>query len=344
MSTSTSPRRSLIVRAVGSGAIVWFVVIVMFVVAVVFANGFATPANLNNVTRQGAALALFALAQYLVVLIGHVDLAIAANAKLSAIIAAIVMDGSDQNLLLGLGAALVVGALVGALSTVLVVNFGVESFIATLGVGTIVQGIALFIAPVPTGKASPALGIFYSLQLPGGLYAIVLAVAVVWIVAWFVLRRTVWGRRTFAVGGDVAVAALSGIRVRPVQVGSFLASGVLGSIAGVLLLAGSGVGDPNAANGMEFTALAIVVIGGASLAGGRGRLIGLLGGVALFALLGNVFNLLHIEVWYQQLLRGLIILLAAALFVNKVARPRRARPRPAAPTDSPTPVPTNERQ
>ena len=310
--------------AVSNGAVVWLVVIVMALTALTFANGFATPGNLNNVARQGAALGLVALAQFVVVLVGHVDLAIAANAKLAALLAAIVMAGSDSNLVLGVVVALGVGVAIGVLNTVIVVYLRVESFIATLGTGTIVQGVALYIAPTPSGQASPALTGFYQAQF-FGLYLIVLLVALVWLVAWFGLRKTVWGTHVYAVGGDPGVAALSGVPVRSVQSSAFLASGLLGGVAGLVFLAATGVGDPNAASGLEFTSLAIVVIGGASLAGGSGKLFGLLGGVVLFALLGNVFNLLRIEVWYQQLLRGLIILTAAALFVKRVTEVRRTR-------------------
>jgi ribose transport system permease protein len=321
----TSTLSDRLARAASSGAVVWLVVAVLAVVALSFADGFGTPNNLNNVARQGAALALVALAQFLVVLIGHVDLSIAANAKLAAIVAAVVMDGSDAGLFAGIAVALLTGLVVGAVNTVLVVYLGVESFIATLATGTVLQGVVLFIAPTPTGKASPGLTGFYNATAVGGVYLIVLLVALLWLAAWFLLRKTVWGVRVYAVGGDPVVAAVSGVRVRPVQASSFLASGILGGVAGLVFLGSAGVGDPNAASGLEFTALAIVVIGGASLAGGKGRLIGLLGGVVLFALLGNVFNLLRVEVWYQQLLRGLIILFAAALFVKKVAKPRRMR-------------------
>lgn len=323
-------------KAAGNGAVVWLVIGVMLLVAFTFASGFGSPENLNNVSRQGAALALVALAQFLVVLIGHVDLAIAANAKLASILAAIVMNGFDQNLLVGILVALLVGFAVGVINTIVVVYLDVESFIATLGTGTIIQGVALLIAPTPTGKSSPALSDFYGAQMFGGIYLIVVAVALVWVLAWFILKKTVWGAHIFAVGGDSAVAALSGVRVKRVQASAFLASGLLGGLAGVVFLAGSGVGDPNAANGLEFVALAVVVIGGASLEGGRGKLFGLLGGVVLFALLGNVFNLLRIEVWYQQLLRGLIILVAAALFVSRLSRPRRTK-ESSKPVDSTAP-------
>jgi ribose transport system permease protein len=321
-------------KAAGSGVIVWLVVVILLAIALTFSSGFATPNNLNSVSRQGALLALVALGQFLVVLLGHVDLAIAANAKLAALFAAIVMNGSDSGLLPGVLVAIAVGLVVGAVNAFLVVGLKVESFIATLGTGTILQGIALFIAPTPVGKSAPALDAFYEARVGGGPYVIVIVIVAFWVLAWFVLTKTVLGRHIFATGGNSDVAALSGVSVKPIHTSVFLASGLLGGLAGVFLIATSGFGDPSAATGLEFTALAVVVIGGASLDGGRGRLIGLLGGVVLFAILGNIFNLLRIEVWYQQLLRGLIILIAAALFANGVRRVRRAKKSRAAPLTS----------
>ncbi|OJW02436.1 MAG: hypothetical protein BGO47_12055 [Microbacterium sp. 67-17] len=333
-------------QAASNGFAVWAVVLVMFVLALCFASGFGTPDNLNNVSRQGAAIALLALAQFIVVLTGEVDLSIAANARLTAIVTAILMNGDNSNLVLALVTAIGIGLTIGAFNALLVVVFRIESFIATLGVSAIVAGLALFIAPTPQGRSAPLLSDFYSAQVLGGPYLVVVTVVIVWVLAWFMLRRTVWGRHVYATGGNPHAANLSGISTAGVRTSTYLVGGVLSALAGVVILAGTGIGDNSAASGLEFTALAIVVIGGASLAGGRGTLIGLLGGVLLFAMIGNVFNLLRIEVWYQQLVRGLIILIAAAVFVDRVkgGRVRRRAARPSGNPDDATqdPTPTTE--
>jgi len=313
--------------AASSGAAVWAVVVILFVLGLVFANGFGTIDNLNNISRQGVALAILALAQFLVVLTGEVDLSIAANARLTAIVMAIMMDGSNDNLPLALVAALGIGLGIGALNALLVVVLRIESFIATLGVSAIVAGLALFIAPTPRGRSAPALQEFYSAQIAGGIFVVVVVAAVIWVLSWFMLRRTVWGRHVYATGGNPHAAGLSGVSTARTRTSTYLIGGVLSAFAGLIILAGTGVGDNSAASGLEFTALAIAVIGGASLAGGRGKLLGLLGGVVLFAMIGNVFNLLRIEVWYQQLVRGAIILIAAAVFVERVRGGIIRRPR-----------------
>ncbi|MBO3084737.1 ABC transporter permease [Cellulomonas fengjieae] len=322
--------KAKVARAAESGAVVWLIVLVLALFASIQSSGFGTFANLSNVSRQGSLLAIVALGVFVVVLLGHYDVSIAANAKVSSICAALTMNGLDANLAVGVAVGLGVGLLIGVVNAILVVRLKVESFIATLGTGTILTGLAVFVAPTPVGKAAPSLSAFYQ-QRVGGLYVVVLVIALLWIATWFVLRRTVPGRHVFAVGADSHVAEMSGIAVTKIQVSGFLASGLLGGLAGLFVLASAGLGDANAAAGLEFTALATVVIGGASLDGGRGKLLGLLGGVVLFALIGNIFNMLRIDVWYQELLRGLVILVAAAMFAGGARTIVRRRPRAARP-------------
>jgi ribose transport system permease protein len=315
--------RDRLAGAVASGAVVWLVVVALAVLAFVRSDDFGTAANLTNLGRQAVVLMLVALAQFFVVLVGGVDLSIGANVRLTAIIAAMTMAGSDSGFLLGIAVAVALGALVGAVNGLIVAVLRLEAFIATLATQALLVGVALYIAATPQGRSAPLLDRLYGAKLPGGVYVITAVALVIWFVAAFALYRSPWGRHVYATGGDRDVAALSGVRTTAVTLTVFVLAGLLGGIAGVVTLAGSGVGDPNAAAGLEFTALAIVVIGGASLAGGRGRLIGVFGGVMLFALLGNVFNLLRVDVWYQQGIRGLVILVAAAAYVQRRRAPTR---------------------
>jgi ribose transport system permease protein len=284
--------------------------------AVANSDDFRNVGNLSNLSRQMTVLGLVAIAQFVVVIAGGVDLSIGANVRLSAIVGAIVMDGDESRFVVGVLAALGVGLAVGAANAFVVTRLRVEPFIATLGTGALVSGLALYIATTPVGRSSPQLDSLYGWSI-GPLYFAVLLLIVVWIIATYALQRTPWGRHVYAVGGDPAVARLSGIDVPKVTASTYLAGGFLGGLAAIVLLASAGIGDAALAVGLEFDSLAVVVIGGASLAGGRGRLIGALGGVVLFSLLGNVFNLLQIDVWYQQLVRGLIILIAAAALVDR---------------------------
>lgn len=310
-------RGSLDVRSLlESGAVIWSVVALVVVFAVVRSEDFRAADNLSNLTRQIAVLGLVCLGQLLVVIAAGVDLSLATNVRLAAIASAITMDGSNSRLVPGIAAALGVGLAVGLFNGLVVTRLRIEPFITTLGTSALLGGLALYVASTPRGRSAPALDTFYGAKA-GPVFAVVLVVAAIWVLVGLALTRTPWGHHVYAVGGDPAVARLSGLRVRSVQASVYVLSGLLGGIAGVITLASTGVGDPASGTGLEFDSLAAVVIGGASLSGGRGRLTGALGGVVLFGILGNVFNLLQVDVWYQQLTRGLIILVAASLVVAR---------------------------
>ena len=312
--------RNRLASIAASGGAAWTVVVVIGAYALATSDDFRSTANLTNLSRQMVVLGLASLAQFVVVLARGVDLSIAANVRLASIVAAILMDGSDGRFVLGAVAAIAVSTAVGLVNGLTVTTLRVAPFIATLGIGAVVGGLALYMARTPTGRSSPWWQDLYGRTI-GPLPILVLLTGVIATVIWVLLVHTRWGRHLYAVGGDPHVARLSGLRPDRITVSAYVLAGVLAGVAGVVLIGGTGVGDSSAASGIEFESLAVVVIGGASLAGGRGRLTGVFGGVVLFSMLGNVFNLLDVEVWYQQLVRGAVILVAAALYVQRKPRP-----------------------
>lgn len=307
-------RRRFTVLA-SQGGIVWVVVLALAAYAAVTSGDFRSVGNLTNLSRQMIVLGLASVAQFVVVLAAGVDLSIGANIRLSAIVAAIVMDGSDGRFVVAALTALTVSVVIGGINGLVSVVLRVEPFIATLGTGAIVGGVALYIASTPKGRSSPWWTDLYADEL-GPVPVMVLGAVVVVAIVWLMLARAAWGRHVYAVGGSREVARLSGLRADRVAVSAYLVAGLLAGLAGLVVIASTGVGDPSAAAGLEFESLAVVVIGGASLSGGRGRMSGVIGGVVLFGMLGNVFNLLGVEVWYQQLVRGVVILVAAGLYVQ----------------------------
>jgi ribose transport system permease protein len=302
-----------------SGGAVWLLVLALVVVASIAAPDFRTDRNLANVSRQAVVLSLVALGQLIVVLTGGVDLSLGMVVRLTAISAAIVIGGADERTLPALVIALLLGMLVGVINGLVITRLRVPPFIATFGALAVIQGIMLLVASTPQGRTSSTLSDLWAWQV-GPMYGVVLLTLAVWIVVHVALTRTVWGRHIHAVGGDDHVALQSGVSVRAIRVSAYIAAGALAALAGVLTAARAGVGDPNAGFGLEFESLAAVVIGGASLAGGRGRVVGVLGGVLLLTIIGNVFNLVGIDVWYQQLLKGALILVGAAAYVSRAER------------------------
>jgi ribose transport system permease protein len=310
-----------VARFMASGGVVWVLVVGLVGASAALSSDFRTFTNLSNVSHQAVVPSLVSLGQFLVVLTGGVDLSVGAVVKITALSTAITIGGFEERTLLGIGIALLLGLAVGACNGALVVWFRIPPFIATFGTLAVVQGASLLIASTPRGQVSQALSDFWAWQV-GELYVVVGMTALLWTSIGVALQRTVWGRHVYAVGGDSRVAAMSGIRTSRVRFSVYVLASLLAAAGGILTASRAGIGDPNAGFGLEFESLAAVVIGGVSLAGGRGRAVGALGGVILLTLIENVFNLVGIDVWYQQLLKGSIILLGAAVYVARRDRRR----------------------
>jgi len=302
-----------------SGGAVWLLVLAIVVIAALVSEDFRTVRNLANVSRQGVVLGLVALGQLVVVLTGGVDLSVGMIVRLTAIGTAVGIAGFDERTLPAVLGALVLGILVGVVNGAVVTRLKVPPFIATFGMLAVLQGLLLVVASTPQGRTGSTMYEIWSLKV-GEIHVVVIGTLLCFLLVHMALTWTVWGRHIYAVGGDERIAAHSGIRVRRVKVSAYVVAGLLAAAAGVITAARSGVGDPNAGFGLEFESLAAVVIGGASLAGGRGTVIGVLGGVLLLTIMGNVFNLVGIDVWYQQLIKGAVILIGAAVYVARDER------------------------
>jgi ribose transport system permease protein len=180
----------------------------------------------------------------------------------------------------------------------------------------LLQGIAFLISTAPVGLAADPVVTLYDTQT-GPVYTLVVGFAVIALLMWIVLARTPWGRHIYAAGGDAQVARLAGIRVSLVIIAGYVACAVFAALAGLFLLSRSGSGDPTLGDNYQFDSITAVVLGGTSLAGGRGGVVGTLGGVLLLSVIDNVFNLLQIDASYQQLLKGVILLVAFSLYQQR---------------------------
>jgi len=309
-------RRERLQAFMTSGGAAWSLVAVLAVVATVLSPDFRTTTNLSNVSRQAIVLSLVSLGQFVVVVTAGVDLSVGVVVRISALATAMTIAGADSRTIAGLLVALVVGMAVGASNGVVVIGLRVPPFIATFGTFTVLQGVSLLVASTPKGRTSPILERFWTMKI-GPFFGVVVFTALVWLIVWFALEQTRWGRHIYAVGSDSEVAESSGIRVEWIRFSAYVVAGFLAAIGGILTATRAGIGDPNAGLGLEFEALAAVVIGGGSLSGGRGKVIGVLGGSILLSGIGNVFNLLDVAVWNQQLLKGTLILAGAAMYVGQ---------------------------
>jgi ribose transport system permease protein len=285
---------------------------------------FLTGRNFINLFDQAAIVGLLAAAATLCIISGVFDLSSTATLAVSAI--AGVMITQHFGVAAGFIGALLIGAALGTVTGLIVVGTKVNSFIGTLAVSIIYRGLAIVItggaivAPLPEQLFAFQTWTWPSLfGLTAGSVLMLAMTAVLGIVLW----RTTFGRRIYAVGGNLEAARLSGIRTGTIHVAVFAISGVCSAMAGMILASRAGSAQPAMAIGVELTAIAAVVIGGTSILGGQGAMWRAFAGVMILTVISNGFNLLHWDTTYQQVVTGVLILVAVAadgLFFRKAVR------------------------
>jgi ribose transport system permease protein len=280
----------------------------------VMSPDFLTVANLLNVMRQVSINALIAFGMTLVILLGGIDLSVGSMLALSSVFTAtLISRGTDPVVATLVGIAS--GAVMGAANGLVIAKGKVAPFIATLGTMTILRGLALVVS-----NGSPVTGInsdFFTM-LGGGYVADLIPIPVIWMalmfaLIWFVLKKTVFGRHVYAVGGNEEASRLSGVSVDRVKIWVYTLSGAMSAMAGIILTSRLNSAQPTAGAGYELDAIAAVVLGGTSLTGGRGWIFGTLVGALLIGVLNNGLNLLGVSSFYQQVIKGVVILLAVLI-------------------------------
>ena len=269
--------------------------------------------------RTAAFLGTVAIGETLVIISGGIDLSVGSVIKLAVLMSAILMDGKPENIAVAVAATLAMGAVVGLINGLLITKVRIAPFIVTLGAYSILRGVSYTVTTKPVGRAAPGFLHLYDLKF-GPVPLLVIFLGVLIVAGIFVLRRTAFGRYIYAIGGNEQVARLSGIRVDRVKIGVYMLCSALAALTGLLYLARSGVGDPVTGEGAELQAITAVILGGTSLFGGQGGLIGTLGGVLLMGLTNNVLVLLNVSSWYQELIQGLVIVGAVALYKQQQRR------------------------
>ena len=296
-----------------SVATVYAVLFALFLFGIFTSSDFRNPSNLFSVMRQSVALGIVSIGQTIIMLAGGIDLSVSSIVTLAALFGAGLIQGRVELILPVVLLCLGLGALFGVVNGSLWSYLRVEPFIVTLGTFSIGRGIALVYARGPVGYVPPVYQSFAYADIgPVPLAAIVFLVILV--LSMIMLNYTSLGRRIYAVGGNPEVARLAGINVSRIRILAFVLSGLSAAFTGLYMASRMGSGDPNIGPGFELDSITAVVLGGTVLGGGRGGLIGTLGGVLLVAVLSNFLNLMNVDNWYQQVIKGLILLIAVAAY------------------------------
>ncbi len=274
---------------------------------------FFTIDNLLNILRQTSVNAIIAVGMTFVILTAGIDLSVGSILALTGAVAASLVN-MELSIFVVIPLVLLFGTLLGGISGVIVAKGKVQAFIATLVTMTLLRGVTMVYTdgrPISLGFSDVAdqfsfLGTGYLLGIPFPIWLM----AIIFIIAWYLLKHTPIGRYIYALGGNEAATSLSGINVDKVKIFVYAVSGLLATVAGLIVTSRLSSAQPTAGVSYELDAIAAVVVGGTSLMGGKGRITGTLIGALIIGFLNNALNLLDISSYYQMIAKSIVILLA----------------------------------
>lgn len=290
--------------------------VILVILVTILSPSFITASNLLNLLRQVSINAVIAFGMTFVILTGGIDLSVGSILALTgAVTASMIASGISAWLAIPAGMAL--GAVFGCFNGALVAYGKAAAFIATLATMTIFRGATYVFTngnPITGAKMNDSflfqfMGRGYLLRIPFPIIIMLVA----YVILYVLLHKTAFGRKTYALGGNETAAYIAGVKTKTVTLLIFTINGLMASIAGIILTSRLSSAQPDAGTGYEMDAIAAVVLGGTSLAGGKGRMFGTLIGALIIGTLNNGMNLLGISSFYQQIVKGIVILIAVLL-------------------------------
>jgi ribose transport system permease protein len=290
-----------------------------WIVVTIKGGDFLTVSNIVNMLQRSVALGIVAAGQTLVILLGSLDLSVAQLISLASLLASATMDGQEANVVPAIALVLALGVAVGLANGLIITKLRVNAFIATLGTALIINGVIQYNWDGPAGGVPTAFSQNLGYTRFGVIPMSFFLLAVVAIVIFFLLRSTRFGYRIYAVGGSEDVSKLSGLRTHRTIIAAHIVCSLTAVITGLFLAARLKAGTPTVGTdgGYDLESIAAVVLGGTALTGGRGGVIGTMGGVAILAVLDNVFNQLEFNAFLKDVVRGIIIIAAVAVYARR---------------------------
>jgi ribose transport system permease protein len=283
--------------------------LLLLVITATVSDVFFTQRNLSNVGRQAVTNGLLSLGMLVVVLTGGIDLSVGSVVALAAVMVSGMSKGG-MSLFPAILICLVVGIAAGAVNGFFIARFKLQPFIVTLATMGAIRGLVFVYSDIPITPTDPTFRAVLGAGFVGPFPVSALIMFACYPIVWFFLNRTKSGRAIVAIGGNEEAVRLAGISVTWNILLAYMISGLFSALAGVMLASRLGIAQPSVGAGFELDAIAACVIGGAVLGGGGGSVFGTLAGVGALGLIDNLLNLFNVQSYYQQIFKGVIILVA----------------------------------
>lgn len=311
-------RKERILRDIND-QLIWFILVVFFISITVITPRFASRLNITNIMLHSAVLGLLVVGEVHLFLQGKVDLSIESTLGFTAMLGGVLMWDYGINPIITMIIMLLTGALIGLANSLMVLKLKIDAFVVTLGMLIVFRGFSLVISGGVTRYNFPPVFRIFAAHSKDGLFSVPVAIMFcMFLIFHIILSKRVFGRQLYAVGGNSDAAFAAGIDVNRVVVRSYITSGVLAALGGIVLAARLNSVPTTLGEGMAFEVFAAAVIGGVSMQGGRGNLIGALGGVLLMSSIDSALTLTRVPTFWVETSKGLILLFAVFLDTLKV--------------------------
>ena len=292
-----------------------FALMVIVIIIAIASPVFLQPNNLMNIIVQVAVIAVIASGATFIILTGGIDLSVGAVMAFSGVLAAGVMRDTG-NVFLAIVTCIGVSVLFGILTGVLVTVGKIPPFVATLGTMSIARGLSFVFTGGKPISGFPASFRFMGAGSVFGIPMMIITTIILYLLLNFILKKTPFGRITLALGSNEEATKLTGIRTKKYKIYVYTLAGVLTGIGSLMYIGRINSGHPNSGQGYELDAIAAVVIGGTSLSGGKGTILGTIIGALIMGVIRNGLNLLNIDPYYQSVVLGIVIILAVLIDQN----------------------------
>lgn len=298
----------------------YIILALLVIISALLSDTFLTSMNIRNILLQQAGPILVAIGMLFVILTGGIDLSVGSVMAVGATVSAILISDVGMNYIPAMVIAVAIGIIFGIFTGILVAYAGIQGFVASLATMTIARGVSFVITEGKPVKLAP--GTLDTIVSKSYFFPIIIIAIIFIIVFALVQKYTGWGRVVIAIGSNQTAVQLAGIRTKRYIMSTYAVSAALAALAGVFIAARSSTGSATVGMGQELDAIAACVIGGASLAGGRGFVVKAVAGGLILGIIGNIMNLMAVPSYPQDIIKGFIIIAAVFLQIltNKSER------------------------
>ncbi|MFD0870822.1 Ribose transport system permease protein rbsC [Chlamydia abortus] len=289
----------------------YIILAILIIISALLSDTFFTSMNIRNILLQQAGPILVAVGMLFVILTGGIDLSVGSVMAVGATVSAILISDFGMNYAPAMVLAVLIGMVFGIFTGALVAYAGIQGFVASLATMTIARGVSFVITEGKPVKLAP--GTLDTIVSKTYMFPIIIIAIVLIIVCALVQKYTAWGRIVIAIGSNQTAVQLAGIRTKRYVMSTYAVSAALAALAGVFIAARSSTGSATVGMGQELDAIAACVIGGASLAGGKGFVVKAVAGGLILGIIGNIMNLMAVPSYPQDIIKGFIIIAAVFL-------------------------------